>query len=84
MTITPNAAPLPSAMPRKANPLHQQILGALLETKKVSRKHKSLQEIPNDKPIIVETTVTGETLRFPLAQNVSGLNVDRAAKRWLR
>lgn len=44
MTITPNnatieegrsasAAPLPSAMPRKVNPLHTQILGYLVANK---------------------------------------------------
>lgn len=49
MTITPNA------MPRKANPVHQQILGALLANKPKS-----------------------------LANNVSDVTVNHAAKRWIR
>ncbi|MDV6975302.1 hypothetical protein [Mycobacterium intracellulare] len=75
MTITPNA------MPRKANPIHQQLLSGLLETKPVSWVRKRIDPETNG---VVQTKVTGTALRFPLAQNMSNLNVDRAAKRWMR
>jgi hypothetical protein len=85
---TPNiaaTAPLPSAMPRKANPLFQQILGGLLATKKVSWTHKAIDpESPDPKkPRVIETKRTGVEVTG-LARNVSSENVDRAAKRWLR
>ena len=76
-------APLPSAMPRKANPLHQRLLGMLLETRKVSRTVKTLEPTEGGKPVVAETTVTREELKHPLAQNVSDLNVERAAARWM-
>jgi len=78
MTITPNA------MPRKANPIHQQILGGLIATKPVSWDHKILVKGKDDKEQVVKTKVTGTALRFPLAQNVSDENVDRMARRWIR
>jgi hypothetical protein len=72
-------------MPRKANALHQQILGKLIETKLVSWTHKSIDPASPDpkKPLIIETKVTG-TEFTGLARNVSNENVDRLAKRWIK
>ncbi|AFU20686.1 hypothetical protein SEA_CHUPACABRA_60 [Mycobacterium phage Chupacabra] len=77
MTATPNA------MPRKANPLHQKLLGALIETKPSSWTHKRLVKGDDGKESVVETKVTRQGLRYPLAQNVSDHNIERAAKAWI-
>ncbi|AYD87091.1 hypothetical protein SEA_NICOLETERA_64 [Mycobacterium phage NicoleTera] len=76
----------PNAMPKRTNPLHQQILSALLATKPTSWTHKRIDpESPDPKkPRVIETKVVGQEPRFPLARNVSDFNIDRAAKRWLR
>ena len=71
----------PNAMPRKANPLHQQILAGLIEAKPVSWVKKTW----NDERKDVDTVkVNHVEPRFPLARNVSAENIDRIAKRWLR
>ncbi|MCA2331871.1 hypothetical protein JF714_15620 [Mycobacterium avium] len=69
----------------KANLTHQQLLSGLLETKPTSwiRKHLAKGEKPGE-TVVVQTKVTGTALRYPLAQNVSNLNVDRAARRWIK
>lgn len=88
MTVTPStapAAPLPSAMPKKANPIHLQLLGGLLETKKVSWTQKKVDprsENPR-KPELIEVVRDGSELKYPLARNVSEASVEQAAKRWL-
>lgn len=71
-------------MPRKTNPLHQQILGGLLATKPVTTTVKSLVKDDAGKEQVVSTKQTRQGLRFPLAQNVSEVNIDRAARRWMR
>lgn len=84
---TPNvatAAPLPSAMPKRVNPIHQQILAGLLATVPVSWTHKT-DVTPNEKkPTIVERKITTQALTFPLAQNVSEENVESASRRWMK
>ena len=75
----------PNSMPRKANPLHLQILSALIETKPVSWVKRTLD--PNSdpkKPVVNKTTVAGFEVVSALAQNVSSENIDRIAKRWIR
>lgn len=75
----------PNAMPRKANPLHQQILGSLLETRTASWVHRAIDpksENPK-KPNLIETKMAGSELVYPLARNVSEASVERAARRWL-
>ncbi|AMS00964.1 hypothetical protein SEA_LOSER_68 [Mycobacterium phage Loser] len=74
----------PNAMPKRTNPLHQQMLSALLATKPVTTTFKKLVKDSAGKDQVVERKVTRQGLRFPLAQNVSEANVDLAAKRWLR
>ncbi|MCV7016760.1 hypothetical protein [Mycolicibacterium aichiense] len=75
----------PNAMPKKLNPIHQQILGDLIKTKPVSWTHKSLDpESPDPKkPNVIKTKVVGIELANGLARNVSEENVDRLAKRWV-
>ena len=71
---------------RKANLVHQQVLGALIETKPTSWDHKTLVADPQ-KPgatKVVKTKVKGSELRYPLAQNVAPENVERIAQRWIR
>ena len=74
-------APKPKAKPPR---IRQQILAALIDSKPKTRKHKVWDETLNGgKGDAVETTVsTGRALTFPLAQNVSGENVERLSKRW--
>ncbi|QFG12566.1 hypothetical protein PBI_TOAKA_67 [Mycobacterium phage Toaka] len=73
----------PNAMPRKASPIHQQILSGLLATKPVTSTFKTVVKGDDGKDTVVETKVVRQGLRAPLAQNVSEENVDRMAKRWL-
>ncbi|ALF00936.1 hypothetical protein SEA_SERENITY_69 [Mycobacterium phage Serenity] len=75
----------PNAMPRKANPLHQQVLGALIKTKPTVWTHKRIDPTSPDprKPRVLETKVHGREFTG-LARNVSEENVDRIAKRWMR
>ncbi|AXH48836.1 hypothetical protein SEA_STEAMY_62 [Mycobacterium phage Steamy] len=75
----------PNAMPKRTNPLHQQILAGLLATKPVSWIHKSIDpESPDPKkPRVIETKVVGRGLVNALAANVSDANIERAAKRWI-
>ncbi|AFQ97369.1 hypothetical protein FGG47_gp33 [Mycobacterium phage Rebeuca] len=73
----------PSAMPRKVNPLRQKLLGSLIETKPVSWTQKTVAKGPDGKEVVTEHKRTRQGLRYPLAQNVSNDNVERAAKRWI-
>lgn len=71
---------MPKPGPR-TNLVHQQILAGLIETKPVSWDHKTW----NDEEKSVEVTKEArEGLRQPLAQNVSALSVERAAKKWVK
>ncbi|AXH46802.1 hypothetical protein SEA_ACOLYTE_59 [Mycobacterium phage Acolyte] len=74
----------PNQMPRKTNPLHQQILSGLLATKPVTSTFKKLVKGTDGKTEVAETKVTRQGLRSPLSQNVAEENVDRMARRWLR
>lgn len=74
----------PNQMPKRTNPIHQQVLSGLLATKPVTTAFKSIAKDVDGKEIIVEAKRTRQGLRFPLAQNVTELSIDRAARRWLR
>lgn len=65
---------------KKANLVHQTILGGLIETKPTSWERKTLGKDDAGKEIVNTTKVPRQGLRFPLAQNVSELNVERASK----
>lgn len=106
----------PNAMPRKANPLHQQILAGLIRTVPASWKQKVIDPATalEKKPTVVEIAHTRQVLPFTtrkearvkdvkkradgvythriesvdvqvptLAANVSELNINRAAERWI-
>ena len=67
----------PNAMPRNNNQIKQAVLSGLIATKPATWKKK----VWNDETKSVdEVKVSHEALRFPLAQNVSELNVERAAR----
>ncbi|AGR46480.1 hypothetical protein ODIN_66 [Mycobacterium phage Odin] len=76
----------PNAMPRKANQMHQQVIGDLIKTRPTTWTQKTIDpESPDPKkPRVIETKRKGSELSAGLARNVSAENVDRAAKRWLR
>lgn len=74
----------PNNMPRKTNPIHQQLLSGLIETRTTSRTHKVGTYDAEGKFVVTESKVTGVTLRHPLAQNISEHNVNRIASRWAR
>lgn len=66
---------------KKANRLHQQLLSGLIDRKPTSWERKLPD--PKDPRRVVTQKVTRQSLRFPLAQNVSEFNVELAAKRWM-
>ncbi|AVR76922.1 hypothetical protein SEA_GREEDYLAWYER_63 [Mycobacterium phage GreedyLawyer] len=74
----------PNQMPKRTNPMHQQILSGLLANKPVTRSHKFLAKGADGKEIVLETKVKRQVLRFPLAENISEDNIDRAARAWLK
>lgn len=80
MTITPNS------MPKKSvSKIHELLLAKMIETRPFSWVHKVIDpESPEDrKPNVLKTKVAGYELASPLAQNISTLNVELAAKRWV-
>ncbi|AOQ28081.1 hypothetical protein SEA_GRUUNAGA_67 [Mycobacterium phage Gruunaga] len=74
----------PNQMPKRTNPMHQQILSGLLANKPTSWTHKTLLKGDDGKGVVVETKVVGQEPRNALARNVSEHNIDQAARRWLR
>ncbi|AHJ86679.1 hypothetical protein CRB1_68 [Mycobacterium phage CRB1] len=73
----------PNQMPKRTNPIHQQILSGLLANKPASWARKTLVKGKDGKDEVIKTTVTHQEPRFPLARNVSDFNIDRTARRWL-
>ncbi|QGJ87792.1 hypothetical protein SEA_BIANCATRI92_67 [Mycobacterium phage BiancaTri92] len=73
----------PNSMPKRTNPLHQQILSGLLATKPATWARKTIVKV-DGKDEVVKTTVTHQEPRFALARNVSEENIDRMGRRWLR
>lgn len=64
----------PAQMPKKVNPLHQQILGELLSPRKTTRTEIHWKRgVPTKVDVPVPT----------LAGNVSEHNVNRMAARWM-
>ena len=79
-----SVAPLPSAMPRNNSHLHQQVLAGIIKTKPASWTRKVLAKDADGKEVVNTVSVTYEdALQFPLAQNISEENVERAARRWM-
>lgn len=77
----------PNVMPKKSNAIGAQIVTALIDTKPTSWVHKAIDAVATadpKKPVIIETKREGRELRHPLAQNVSGANVERAARKFLQ
>jgi len=66
-------------MPKRSK-MRQQLLGSLIETKPTSWDRKVLSKNAEGKEVVQTVKVTHTALRYPLAQNVSELNVNRAAK----
>lgn len=79
MLATPNAMPA-----KKIGEIRRQILGQLIETKTESWDRKTIdpETAHEKKPNVIKTKMTNTVLRYPLAGNVSDVNVERAAKRW--
>jgi hypothetical protein len=76
----------PNAMPKKkVDPIHTELLVGLTAIKPESwdRKHIDPESPDPKKPNVIKTKVTSVVPRFPLARNVSDLNIERAAKRWI-
>jgi hypothetical protein len=84
--MSPRPTRFPSRQAQQSTVLHQQLLAALTATKPTSWTHYTIDpESPDQrKPNLIKTKVTGTELRFPLAQNVSEENVERAAARWAK
>lgn len=75
----------PNLMPKRVNRIHELLLAKMIETKPVSWMLKTIDPESKDprKPEVIKTRVAGHELASPLAQNISTLNVERAAKRWV-
>ena len=73
----------PNQMPKRPNKLRQQLLAGLIETKPSSWNRKVLTKDEDSKELVETTKVSYDALRFPLAQNISERNVERAARRWI-
>jgi hypothetical protein len=73
-------------MPKSTNKIRQEILAGLIETKPTSWNRKVWKKDEDDDGKLVESTVkvNRDSLRFPLAQNISDSSVDALAKRWLK
>lgn len=63
----------------RMNPMHQQILGALIKTKPTSWNHRKIDPATGE---LTQTVVTGTALANPLAANVSAATIERMAQRW--
>ena len=72
----------PNLMPKKVNPIHTQILGSLIDAKPHKWEQRTFVRVDGVETLVMAPHVHGETLRWPLAQNVSDENVDRLAARW--
>lgn len=71
----------PNQMPSKPSNLRQQLLAGLIETKPTSWSRKEWDDEKKEERTVA---VTRDSLKFPLAQNVSSANVDALAKRWIK
>lgn len=73
----------PNEMPKKANLLKQRLIHSLVETAPSVWKIRSIAKAEDGTEEVVESSKTRNVLKFPLAHNVSDLNVERAARRFL-
>lgn len=71
----------PNQMPKRPNKISQEIVGALINTAPTSWKRKVWNE---EKNTVDTVTVSQQTLKFPLAANVSDDNVERIASRLIK
>lgn len=74
----------PNKMPKNKNKIRQEILSGLIATHPTSWNRKVWSK--DEEGDLVESTVKvpRQSLRFPLAQNVSSANVDALAAKWLK
>ena len=73
----------PNQMPKKPSLVRQQIVAALIETKKSGWNRKVFTQGEDGKQVETTVKVEHDALRYPLAQNVSDVNVERLSRRWL-
>lgn len=73
----------PNEMPKKQDKLKLQIVQGLLAVTPSSWSLKTLSKTEEGKEVVETTKVAFNALRYPLAENVSHDNVERAARRWL-
>lgn len=74
----------PNQMPKKQNKLKVQVIDGLISVSPSTWTRKVLGKDGDGKETVENERVVRDVLRFPLAQNVSNDNVERAASRWLR
>lgn len=74
----------PNQMPDKRDNTGRRIVGDLIQTVPASWTRKTLRKDEEGKEKVESVTVNYQALRYPLAQNVSEENVERAAWRWLK
>lgn len=69
----------------KLNLVHQQVLAGLTATRPTAWDHKVIVPATStEKEKVDKVKVVGTEVRYPLAQNVSEENIERAAVRWAR
>lgn len=75
----------PNEMPKKPSKIRQQLLSSLIERKPTSWSRTAwATNRDTDELEEVKVKVTRDSLRYPLAQNMSDSAVDALAKRWLQ
>jgi hypothetical protein len=73
----------PNEMPKKANPVRQQVVSNLIETRPASWTKKVLAKDADGKETVESVKVERRELKFSFALNMSEENVERLAQRWL-
>lgn len=70
----------PNQMPKKPSAAKQKLVASLIETSPSSWKKKTLVKGEGGKEKVKSETVKQQSLRWPLAANISESNVERAAR----
>ena len=73
----------PNQMPNRPNPVRQQLVARLIETRPTSWTKKTAVKNKDGKEEIESVKVPHSELRYTFAQNMSDANVERLAERWL-
>lgn len=74
--------PDPGDMPERLGLVHQQLLARMIHTVTSCWDSKKIVPGEGGGESVEKTTHSRQVLKYPLAQNVSSPNVERASKSW--